>query len=433
MRPLARLKVYDGLAARAGAVARRDRARRPAFPRADVARPTGRRCRCRSAAASPSVSPAATPPSTPARCIETQMSRAGWWLAQAARLIGGPLPHLARRASSERRDGHRGRRGRAASIWTRLYARRRGFPQVMHSSKRFAGPTGLEEYVGYGVGMALTVHVEDGALVFRAAHYFLQLSGAAACACRLARRPARSPSRTPSSATAGSCSSSTSSTRGSAGSSTRPPPSRRRTHDLDPALDPDRHPDRDGGVRHDLSPRADRAARVAPLAAPRADAARGAQPALRRRCSSCSASSRCMACSRSLVMAVLVVEVFITLADFIEEDMSRKLPASERVNHTLLAINYGAILVLAVPVLIALGGRAAPRSSSSTHGYWSALMAFAAVRRRHLRPARPLPRARRTAALATPPEELVDARCRRGRPCWSPARPASSAAASCRR
>src|ERR1043166_3087769 len=24
--------------------------------------------------------------------IETQMSRAGWWLAQAARLIGGPLP-----------------------------------------------------------------------------------------------------------------------------------------------------------------------------------------------------------------------------------------------------------------------------------------------------------------------------------------------------
>ena len=38
--------------------------------------------------------------------------------------------------------------------------------------------------------------------------------------------------------------------------------------------------------------------------------------------------------------------------------MSRKLPASERVNHTLLAINYGAILVLVLPVLIALGGRA---------------------------------------------------------------------------
>ena len=47
----------------------------------------------------------------------------------------------------------------------------------MHSSKRFAGPTGLEEYVGRGIGMALTVHVEDRALVFRAAHYFVQLGG----------------------------------------------------------------------------------------------------------------------------------------------------------------------------------------------------------------------------------------------------------------
>ncbi len=38
--------------------------------------------------------------------------------------------------------------------------------------------------------------------------------------------------------------------------------------------------------------------------------------------------------------------------DFVEEDLSRKLPPSERINHTLLAINYGAILVLLLPVLI---------------------------------------------------------------------------------
>jgi uncharacterized protein (TIGR01777 family) len=52
-----------------------------------------------------------------------------------------------------------------------------------------------------------------------------------------------------------------------------------------------------------------------------------------------------------LVMAVLAVEIVITLMDFVEEDMSRKLPASERINHTLLAINYGAILILLLPVL----------------------------------------------------------------------------------
>src|SRR5690348_4789335 len=40
-----------------------------------------------------------------------------------------------------------------------------------------------------------------------------------------------------------------------------------------------------------------------------------------------------------VIIGALALEVFITLADFIEEDMSRKLPASERVNHTLLAIN----------------------------------------------------------------------------------------------
>jgi uncharacterized protein (TIGR01777 family) len=78
-----------------------------------------------------------------------------------------------------------------------------------------------------------------------------------------------------------------------------------------------------------------------------------------------------------LVIVALAVEVVITLADFIEEDMSRKLPATERVNHTLLAINYGAILMLVLP-LLASRARDSASVTFVSHGYWSLLMAFAA-------------------------------------------------------
>ncbi len=52
-----------------------------------------------------------------------------------------------------------------------------------------------------------------------------------------------------------------------------------------------------------------------------------------------------------ILATILTVEVLITLWDFVEEDMTRKLPATERINHTLLALNYGAILTLAAPYL----------------------------------------------------------------------------------
>ncbi len=52
-----------------------------------------------------------------------------------------------------------------------------------------------------------------------------------------------------------------------------------------------------------------------------------------------------------LAMGFILIEVVITLWDFVEEDLSRKLPATERVLHTLLALNYGAILALLMPAL----------------------------------------------------------------------------------
>ena len=78
-----------------------------------------------------------------------------------------------------------------------------------------------------------------------------------------------------------------------------------------------------------------------------------------------------------LIIAVLVAEIVITLMDFVEEDMSRKLPASERINHTLLAINYGAILVLLLPVLIGWAGQ--PTGVKSAYTGWLSLVAAAAA------------------------------------------------------
>jgi Domain of unknown function (DUF4166) len=106
--------------------------------------------------------------------IEISFSRIGWWLAQLARLIGGPLPtsvdtHVPSIVTVTEDAATSGQ------VWTRIYARRNGFPQVIHSSKRFAGPTGLEEYLGFGVGMALRIIVEGEALLFRSAGYFLQV------------------------------------------------------------------------------------------------------------------------------------------------------------------------------------------------------------------------------------------------------------------
>lgn len=77
------------------------------------------------------------------------------------------------------------------------------------------------------------------------------------------------------------------------------------------------------------------------------------------------------------VLILLVIEVAITLTDFVEEDRTRRLPASERVTHTLLALNYGAILTLLVPLLIGWAGGETGVVAVS-HGLWS-LMASAAA------------------------------------------------------
>ena len=100
-------------------------------------------------------------------------SLAGRCLAQILRLVGGPLPvstDVGVAASVAVTEDE----AAGGQFWTRMYGRRRGFPTIVHSSKRFAGPTGLEEYVGCGIGVALTVSADARALHFDADHYFLR-------------------------------------------------------------------------------------------------------------------------------------------------------------------------------------------------------------------------------------------------------------------
>jgi hypothetical protein len=103
-----------------------------------------------------------------------RITRLGRLWCELARLIGGPLPLVdevgAAAVVTVTEDARSG-----GQVWTRMYARRTGFPQVIHSVKRFEGPTGLEEYVGRGIGMTLNVCVEHGTLKFRSAGYFVQL------------------------------------------------------------------------------------------------------------------------------------------------------------------------------------------------------------------------------------------------------------------
>ena len=108
--------------------------------------------------------------------VWTRLSPAGWLLAQVCRLIGAPLPTSASgpapaavAVSEDRSSG--------GQCWTRVYGRERGYPQVIHSAKRFAGPTGLEEHIGGGFGMALLVRAQADALIFASDHYFWQRGG----------------------------------------------------------------------------------------------------------------------------------------------------------------------------------------------------------------------------------------------------------------
>lgn len=100
----------------------------------------------------------------------TRLSWLGRLLSLVTRSIGAPLPTM---------NGATGPAFVAVSEdtalggqrWLRIYDRPGRRPQMIQSTKRFRGETGLEEYVGAGLSMELAVSVSDSALVFHSRRY----------------------------------------------------------------------------------------------------------------------------------------------------------------------------------------------------------------------------------------------------------------------
>lgn len=108
------------------------------------------------------------------RVTRMEMNPVGRALACVLRVIGAPLPFD---RTSEGRPAVVTVTEDAATggqFWIRQYGRAAGFPQMVGSSKRFAGPTGLEEYIGFGIGISLRLKGTQTGLYFMSDRYFLK-------------------------------------------------------------------------------------------------------------------------------------------------------------------------------------------------------------------------------------------------------------------
>jgi len=79
-----------------------------------------------------------------------------------------------------------------------------------------------------------------------------------------------------------------------------------------------------------------------------------------------------------IIITALLIEFLITLRDFVEEDLTRKLPISERMLHTILTANYGVVLALLIPVMWKWG-KDPTGLIQAWHGYWSLFLIFGAI------------------------------------------------------
>ncbi len=88
-----------------------------------------------------------------------------------------------------------------------------------------------------------------------------------------------------------------------------------------------------------------------------------------------------------LSAGLLLVEIVITMWDFVEEDRSRKLSGLERVTHGILTLNYGAVLGL-LGIELYQWSQAPTAFVAADHGFLAWVMtAFASGCRRQRRSA----------------------------------------------
>jgi Domain of unknown function (DUF4166) len=118
------------------------------------------------------------------RVLTTHLSFLGQILAYLLVPFGAPLPlheTVGGEAAIVAVTADTSSKGQGAQVWSRQYSRSGGFPQTIYSTKRFAGPTGLEERLGPGlgeaIGMSLSLSSDDKALHFISQRYFLWLFG----------------------------------------------------------------------------------------------------------------------------------------------------------------------------------------------------------------------------------------------------------------
>lgn len=114
------------------------------------------------------------------KIIETNMNWIGKTLSRVMLLLGGSLPLDTNNGGAEALvtvSAYNGANGNDAQVWTRQYARRNRAPQIIQSRKQFSGPTGLEEFLGQGIGMTLKLEATDNALLFIAERFFVEIFG----------------------------------------------------------------------------------------------------------------------------------------------------------------------------------------------------------------------------------------------------------------